>query len=66
MRLGESRDELGLGPVRVLELVDEHVAKAAGDRRPRRGDVRTSRSASATWSPKSMQPLAAISSWYVA
>ena len=55
--LGERRDELGLGAVRVLELVDEDVPEAA--RRSRAGrpaTSRTSRSASATWSPKSMQP----------
>jgi hypothetical protein len=31
MRGGEQLDELGLGPVRVLELVDEDVSEAAPD-----------------------------------
>ena len=36
MRLGEQRHELRLRPVRVLELVDQDVPEAAGDRRPGR------------------------------
>ena len=35
--VGERRDELGLGAVRVLELVDEDVPEATGDRGPGRG-----------------------------
>ena len=35
--VGERRDELRLGPVRVLELVDEDVPEATGDRGPGRG-----------------------------
>ena len=36
MALGESSDELGLGAVRVLELVDKDVPEATGDRGPGR------------------------------
>ena len=36
MRLREQAHELRLGPVRVLELVDEDVPEAPGDRRPGR------------------------------
>jgi hypothetical protein len=36
VRLGEDRDELRLGPVRVLELVDEDVAEAGPQLRTRR------------------------------
>jgi hypothetical protein len=56
MPLGEERDELRLRPVRVLELVDEDVPEAAWIRSRAAADSRTSRSASATWSPKSMSP----------
>ena len=37
MLVGERRDELGLGPVRVLELVDEDVPEPARDLAPCRG-----------------------------
>ncbi len=37
MALGERGDELGLGPVRVLELVDQDVPEPPGDRGPGRG-----------------------------
>ncbi len=36
MAVGERSDELGLGPVRVLELVDQDVPEATGDRGPGR------------------------------
>ena len=62
--LGDERDELRLGPVRVLELVHQHVPEPLLDLFPCRGDSRRSRSASETWSPKSTAPFAASSSWY--
>ena len=36
VRLGQQRHELRLGPVRVLELVDQDVAEPTSDRGPRR------------------------------
>ena len=36
MRLGEQRDQLRLRPVRVLELIDQDVPEATGDRGPSR------------------------------
>ena len=57
-----SVDQLRLGPVGVLELVDQDVAEASGDGGPAAAESRTSRSARATWSPKSMQPFSASSS----
>ena len=56
--------ELGLRPVRVLELVHEHVAVALPDLLPRRRPTsRSSRTARLTWSPKSMNPASASSAW---
>ena len=66
MGVAQQGDELRLGPVRVLELVDQDVPEPAGDRRPGGRRAAHRRRASATWSPKSMQPLAAMSDWYVA
>jgi hypothetical protein len=54
--LGEQRDELRLGAVRVLELVDEDVPVAGLERSRAAAESRSSWSASETWSPKSIAP----------
>jgi len=62
----EQLHDLELGPVRVLELVDEDVLvlplEPAEHVRSRAQSLR----AWTIWSPKSMAPLAPISSWYFA
>ena len=62
VRLGEQRDELRLGPVRVLELVDEDVPEARCSTSRGRRRLAEEPQREATWSPKSMNP-AASSSW---
>ena len=53
---GEQPQQQALGEVRVLQLVDEHVAEASVTRARTRGLVRSSRNASSTRSPKSRVP----------
>jgi hypothetical protein len=66
MPLGERRHELRLGTIGVLELVDEDVPEAPGDRFPGGRRCPDEAQRERTWSPKSMQPFAASKRWYVA